>query len=136
MALAARLSRYKKLAWFIAKYSRADFVKYAGLEPVDTTAAAEPLPAQAEAFARDLESLGPTFIKLGQLLSTRGDLLPQPFLDALARLQDDIAPFPYADVERIVDEELGVRLSKAFAAFDQRPIAEASMEEMPHADAR
>src|SRR5688572_29184724 len=98
MAIAARLSRYKDLAVFIAKYGRADFVADAGLEAVRDDR--EDLP-RAEAFARDLEALGPTFIKLGQLLSTRADLLPQPYLDALARLQDELEPFPYGEVERI-----------------------------------
>jgi predicted unusual protein kinase regulating ubiquinone biosynthesis (AarF/ABC1/UbiB family) len=131
MALAERLSRYKALALFVAKYGRADFVAHAGLEPVDNGHHAT-VP-HAEAFARDLEALGPTFIKLGQLLSTRADLLPQPYLDALARLQDDLEAFPYAEVERIVQEELGVRLSKAFEAFDPTPIAAASLGQVHRA---
>ena len=134
MALASRLSRYKKLAWFVAKYGRADFVTHAGLEPLpDSDRSTAP---EAEAFARDLESLGPTFIKLGQLLSTRADLLPQPYLDALARLQDDIQAFPYADVERIVEEELSVRISKAFESFDEVPVAAASLGQVHHAVVR
>ena len=131
MALTERLSRYKDLAVFIAKYGRADFVAHAGLEPADHGPHAA-LP-HAEAFARDLEALGPTFIKLGQLLSTRADLLPQPYLDALARLQDDLEPFPFADVQRIVEEELGVRLSKAFEHFDETPIAAASLGQVHRA---
>jgi predicted unusual protein kinase regulating ubiquinone biosynthesis (AarF/ABC1/UbiB family) len=131
MPLGSRLSRYKNLAWFIAKYARADFVTHAGLEPAPgATIGTAP---EAEAFARDLESLGPTFIKLGQLLSTRADLLPQPYIDALSRLQDDIAPFPYADAERIVQEELGVRLSKAFAEYEREPIAAASLGQVHRA---
>src|ERR671919_1569048 len=109
MALAERLSRYKDLALFVAKYGRADFVKHAGLEPVESGRHAT-VP-HAEAFARDLEALGPTFIKLGQLLSTRADLLPQPYLDALARLQDGVEPFSFGEVEAIVQEELSLRLS-------------------------
>jgi predicted unusual protein kinase regulating ubiquinone biosynthesis (AarF/ABC1/UbiB family) len=131
MAIAERLSRYKDLALFVAKYGRADFVAHAGLEPVDSASRHDTL--QAETFARDLEALGPTFIKLGQLLSTRADLLPQPYLDALARLQDDLEPFPYADVERIVEEELGVRISKAFAEFEQTPTAAASLGQVHRA---
>jgi predicted unusual protein kinase regulating ubiquinone biosynthesis (AarF/ABC1/UbiB family) len=131
MALGSRLSRYKNVAWFIAKYARADFVTHAGLEAAPgVTVGSAP---EAEAFARDLESLGPTFIKLGQLLSTRADLLPQPYLDALSRLQDDIEPFPYAEAERIVQEELGVRLSKAFAEFEREPIAAASLGQVHRA---
>ena len=131
MALAARLSRYKDLARFVAKYGRADFLKHAEIEPLtDSEPSAVP---EAEAFARDLEALGPTFIKLGQLLSTRADLLPPAYLEALARLQDDIEPFPYSDVDRIVSEELGVRISKAFLSFDPQPVAAASLGQVHHA---
>lgn len=131
MALVARLSRYKDLAWFVAKYARADFVTHAGLEPLAESE--RPAAPEAEAFVRDLESLGPTFIKIGQLLSTRADLLPQPYLDALARLQDNIEPFSYAEVERIVRNELGVRLSKAFIEFEQTPVAAASLGQVHRA---
>ena len=105
--MVGRLGRYKDLAWFVAKYGRADFVT----EPVNGEEAASSDPTIAAAFAKDLESLGPTFIKLGQILSTRADLLPQAYLEALARLQDQVDPFPYADVERTIREELGVRMT-------------------------
>lgn len=78
-------------------------------------------------FARDLEKLGPTFVKIGQLLSTRADFLPPAYLQALSRLQDDCEPFSYAEVEKIVTEELGVRMSKAFQSFDSEPLAAASL---------
>ena len=129
MALAARLSRYRDFATFFARYRKADFVTHAGDESSTLTGDA----AEAAAFAHDLEKLGPTFIKLGQLLSTRADLLPPAYLEALARLQDDVTPFPYADVERIVQEELGVRLSKAFESFDADPIAAASLGQVHRA---
>lgn len=126
-----RLSRYKDLVWFVAKYGRADFLKHAGIEPLpDRPHATTP---DAEQFVRDLEQLGPTFIKLGQLLSTRADLLPPAYLEALSRLQDDVAPFSYAEVERIVQDELRVRLSKAFQHFDPTPIAAASLGQVHHA---
>jgi ubiquinone biosynthesis protein len=133
MAIAARLSRYRELARFVARYARADFVRQAALDPA---AALERRPAsatEAEQFARDLETLGPTFIKLGQLLSTRADLLPPPYLEALARLQDNVDPFPYADVEQTLEEDLGVRLSKAFISFDETPIAAASLGQVHRA---
>jgi ubiquinone biosynthesis protein len=123
MGLAARLSRYRDFARFLAKYGRAEFVAHAA----DPAAAHHASAAEAQAFANDLETLGPTFIKLGQLLSTRADLLPPEYLAALARLQDHVEPFPCEEVERIVQEELGVRLSKAFREFSREPIAAASL---------
>jgi ubiquinone biosynthesis protein len=119
-----RLGRYKDIAWFVAKYGRAEFVTRA-LNGEDTPPSADP--GAAEAFARDLESLGPTFVKLGQILSTRADLLPPPYLDALARLQDQVEPVPYEDIERTIRAELGVRVSHAFVEFDRLPIAAASL---------
>ena len=130
-----RLKRYKDVAMLLIKYGRSDLISPAGLEGsiLPDEIAAEHETAPAEDLAKDLERLGPTFIKLGQLLSTRADLLPGPYLDALERLQDQIEPVAYEQVERIVSGELGVRLSKAFADFDPVPLATASLAQVHRA---
>src|SRR5438876_245101 len=122
------LKRYRDIAALFMKYGRSDLVNTAGLEGA---VAPEPMAPVAEGdlaehLAADLEEMGPTFVKVGQLLSTRADLLPLPYMEALARLQDKVGPFPFLDVEAIVSAELGVRLSKAFAEFEPEPVEDYS----------
>ena len=128
----AHVKRYKDIAVLLIKYGRSDVVKEAGWEDVPNSQAVE-TPAKAEELAADLEAMGPTFVKLGQLLSSRSDLLPPTYIEALSRLQDDVAPFPIAEVERIITEELGVRISKAFLEFSETPLAAASLGQVHRA---
>src|SRR6476646_9119404 len=132
------LNRYRQIAWLFIKYGRSDLVKEAGLEGT-LTAEQREIPketSKASELADDLEKLGPTFIKLGQLLSTRAEFLPSAYLEALARLQDEVEPFPFSEVENIVSTELGVRMSKAFSDFAVTPLAAASLGQVHYARLR
>src|SRR5688500_10302124 len=100
------------------------------------TAATADESAEAEKLAKDLEKLGPTFVKLGQVLSTRADLLPPAYLEALSRLQDDVVPVPLADIQKTIEDDLKVRLSKAFASFEEEPLASASLGQVHRATLR
>ncbi len=134
----AQLKRYKDVAQLLLKHGDHGFVSHLGLEAAlaDEKRAEDQVEGKPEELAQDLEALGPTYVKLGQLLSTRPDLLPQPYLDALSRLQDRVEPFSFAEVEAIVQEELGVRLSKAFAHFESVPLAAASLGQVHRATLR
>ncbi|HEX2199105.1 MAG TPA: AarF/UbiB family protein [Burkholderiales bacterium] len=132
------LKRYSDFALLLWKYGRGDLLKRAGLSellPGEPAPAGAP-PAEAEALAADVERLGPTAIKLAQLLSTRPDFVPAAYAQALARLQDHCEPFPFSEVRAILAEELGVRLSKAFDALDERPLAAASIAQVHRARLR
>jgi len=118
------LKRYKDLGLLYYRYGRpvisspimngdADTDEHKGVDP--------------EQLPKDLEKMGPTFVKLGQLLSSRPDLMPPRYIKALTRLQDDVAPFPTEEAERIVETELGAKMSKLFQGFDPEPLAAASL---------
>ena len=133
------LKRYKDIALLFWKYGTTDLAKEFANEAAGdekTLLGAKPGQPVPEELANDLEKMGPTFIKFGQLLSTRADLLPESYLKALARLQDKVKPFPYAEVEQIVASELGVRLSKAFSYFEEQHLAAASLGQVHRAALR
>ena len=80
-----------------------------------------------------LDELGPTFVKFGQLLSTRPDIVPPDVVLELQKLQDDVRPIPFVDVERVISEELGITIEQAFLEFDEQPTAAASIGQVHHA---
>lgn len=86
-----------------------------------------------EQFVTDLESLGPTFVKLGQMLSTRPDMVPVEFATALERMQEKVAPIPVERIAQIIEQELGASVSKLFASFDPVPLGCASIAQVHRA---
>jgi predicted unusual protein kinase regulating ubiquinone biosynthesis (AarF/ABC1/UbiB family) len=126
------VKRYKDLLVLFFKYRQPGInSKFAQTDIADP--AVGNATRNAEELPRDLERLGPTFVKLGQLLSSRADLLPAPYLKHLARLQDRVTPFRYEQLEQIVESELGVPISKAFALFEREPLAAASLGQVHRA---
>jgi len=128
------LRHYKDLALLMFKYGRRDLVKRAGLTELLPQEADrdERAAAAAEQLAADVERLGPTYIKLGQLLSTRPDVIPPAYAQALARLQDRCEPLPFAAIEAVLAEELGLVASRALRV-DREPLATASMSQVHRA---
>jgi ubiquinone biosynthesis protein len=91
-------------------------------------------PSQRGQHLREmLDELGPTFVKFGQLLSTRPDVLPPDIISELRALQDDVRPFPFAQVEQVVEQDLELTLDKLFLDFQERPVAAASIGQVHRA---
>lgn len=90
-------------------------------------------PRQAAEFVAALVELGPTFIKMGQALSARSDLLPQAYIDELSRLQDTIPPLPFEQMVTVLVEELGDTPENLFAELDPQPVASASIGQVYNA---
>ena len=145
MAISIRpqqVRRYGDIARLLAKYGRGEAAGYArdrftngSSGPVAPVApeVERQMAADAEELAADLEQRGPTFVKLGQLLSTRTDLLPEPYIEALSRLQERCDPVPVAAVAAVVQEEFGRPIDRVFASFDPTPLASASLGQVHRA---
>lgn len=128
------LARTAQIVSFLFKYRAAGV--FSGLDLPSETAVADDTDTGPEAFVDDLEALGPTFIKIGQALSTRPDMVPADYLLALQRIQDNVQPLPFDVVRDTVESALGARLGKIFETFDEVPLGAASIGQVHAATLR
>lgn len=131
-------TRLSAIARFFLKYRKAGILTGVALDDplfadIDTTTVDAGMP---EDFARDLEALGPTFVKIGQALSTRPDFVPAPYIAALERMQDAVSVVDAEAMRAIIESELGVRINKLFATFNDTPIGSASLSQVYSATLR
>lgn len=136
--LLVNATRMAAIARFFLKYRKAGILTGVALDDplfgdVDAKAISAGLP---EDFATDLEALGPTFIKVGQALSTRPDFVPAAYIAALERMQDAVAIVDAQTMREIIESELDVRITKLFGTFDDNPIGSASLSQVYSATLR
>ena len=130
------LARSTQIVRFFFEYRTAGVFTGIDLDAATQDITPDDTEGKPEAFVGDLEALGPTFVKIGQALSTRTDMVPAPYLAALERMQDDVAPIPFDDIRAVVEDELGVRINKVFATFDESPLGSASLAHVHRATLR
>ncbi|WP_035107687.1 ABC1 kinase family protein [Desulfovirgula thermocuniculi] len=136
------LSRYREIANVLARHGFGYILHQLGLGEllnlgrrlrVGKGAPVGEQPSPARRLRLVLEELGPTFIKLGQVLSTRADLLPPPYIAELEKLQDQVPPFPFSLVRQCLQAELGLPPEAVFEEFEEHPLAAASLGQVHRA---
>ncbi|HLB70152.1 MAG: AarF/ABC1/UbiB kinase family protein [Candidatus Methanoperedens sp.] len=139
----AYIKRYREIADVMIRHGFGYIVDRIGLRPFrslrEKLLGPRPLRehvlilSEAERLRLAFEELGPTFIKFGQILSTRHDLIPVEHIKELSKLQDRVPAFEYSEVEKSIEKELGKRIEEIFLSFDPEPIAAASIGQVHYA---
>lgn len=137
--MAEFVTRYKRYAQITTVFAKHDFgylFDYLGLRKLfgGTDLPEEPKASEESAMLTvperlrmAFEELGPTFVKMGQIISTRPDLIPRPYIVEFRKLQDNVKPLPFDTIKEVIEEELGTPLEESFASFDEEPLAAASI---------
>jgi ubiquinone biosynthesis protein len=122
------LGRLREIAGVLARHGFDELLQRTGLSGlVPGKRSEDPEPKLSVRIRLVLEELGPTFIKLGQVLSTRADLLPADVVTELKQLQDNVPPLPFEEMRGAIESELGAPISSVFSQFEEQPLASASI---------
>ena len=124
------IARTAQIVKFLLKYRTAGVFSGIELDAAELDPDTDEVQGQPEQFVTDLEALGPTFIKIGQALSTRPDMVPPAYVAALERMQDDVAPLPFDAIRGVIESELETKLSRLFDSVDETPIGTASLAQV------
>jgi ubiquinone biosynthesis protein len=126
-------ARYRQIVTVLVKYRLAELMRPLGLDGFARLRWIPSNPLHKEVYTQSqrvrmaLEELGTTFVKVGQILSTRTDILPSDITQELSKLQNSLAPIPVEVIEKVIKEELGRPVGEIFASFDPKPLGVASI---------
>jgi ubiquinone biosynthesis protein len=119
--------------YFLEAHKLTDLLPGRSAEARLAAASANGASARGQHLRELLDELGPTFVKFGQLLSTRPDIVPPDIIAELRGLQDDVRPFPFEQAERVIEEDLGNSIERLFLEFEREPVAAASIGQVHRA---